>query len=85
MQWDSCCLSVRVLGRRYLRNRSGEMNNAIQFEIELKGLGSAGADTRSRLRRAILGYDRDDIYLIPPASVSVDNDDNDDDLPDTLP
>ena len=85
VQWDSCCLSVRVLGRRYLRNRSGEMNNAIQFEIELKGLGSAGADTRSRLRRAILGYDRDDIYLIPPASVSVDNDDNDDDLPDTLP
>jgi LPS-assembly protein len=85
VQWDSCCLAVRVMARRYLRNRSGDMNNAIQFEVELKGLGSAGADTRSRLRRAILGYDRDDLYLIPPASVGVDNDDNDDDLPDTLP
>ena len=85
VQWDSCCLAVRVVGRRYLRNRTGEMNNAIQFEVELKGLGSAGADTRSRLRRAILGYDRDDLYLIPPASVSVDNDATDDDAPDTLP
>lgn len=85
VQWDSCCLAVRVVGRRYVRNRTGEMNNAIQFEVELKGLGSAGADTRSRLRRAILGYDRDDLYLIPPASVSVDNDATDDDAPDTLP
>ncbi len=85
VQWDSCCLAVRVVGRRYVRNRTGDMNNAIQFEVELKGLGSAGANTRSRLRRAILGYDRDDLYLIPPATVSVDNDVSDDDLPDTLP
>jgi LPS-assembly protein len=84
VQWDSCCLAVRVMARRYVQNRSGDMNNAIQFEVELKGLGSAGADTRSRLRRAILGYDRDDLYLIPPPSVSVDND-ADDDAPDTLP
>jgi LPS-assembly protein len=85
VQWDSCCLAVRVMARRYVRNRTGDMNNAIQFEVELKGLGSAGSDTRSRLRRAILGYDRDDLYLIPPASVSVDNDATDDDTPDTLP
>jgi LPS-assembly protein len=85
VQWDSCCLAVRVMARRYVQNRSGDMNNAIQFEVELKGLGSAGADTRSRLRRAILGYDRDDLYLIPPPSVSVDNGDADDDAPDTLP
>ena len=49
------------------------------------GLGSGGADTRSRLRRAILGFDRDDLYLIPPASVGIDNDATDDDAPDTLP
>ena len=84
VQWDSCCLAVRVMARRYVHNRTGDMNNAIQFEVELKGLGSAGSDTRSRLRRAILGYDRDDLYLIPPASVSVDNDATDD-VPDTLP
>jgi hypothetical protein len=69
VQWESCCLAVRVLGRRYLRNRTGDLNNSLQVEFELKGLGSAGQDTRRILRRAILGYDRDDLYLVPPSSV----------------
>jgi LPS-assembly protein len=34
--------------------------------VELKGLGSAGPDTETRLRRAILGYYREDLYLVPP-------------------
>lgn len=66
VQWDSCCVAVRLVGRRYLRTRTGELNDAIQLEIELKGLGSAGPDTESRLRRAILGYYREDLYLVPP-------------------
>ncbi|QNP41238.1 LPS-assembly protein LptD [Lysobacter solisilvae (ex Woo and Kim 2020)] len=70
VQWESCCLAVRVMGRRYLRNRTGELNNSLQVEFELKGLGSAGQDTRRILRRAILGYDRDDLYLVPPSSVN---------------
>ena len=76
VQWDSCCMSVRLLGRRYLRNRQGELNNAIQVEFELKGLGSAGQDTERTLRRAILGYYRDDLYLVPPASVGQQDPDN---------
>jgi len=70
VQWDSCCVAVRLVARRYLRNRQGELNDAIQLEIELKGLGSAGPDTESRLRRAILGYQREDLYLVPPSEVS---------------
>lgn len=66
VQWDSCCMAVRLVGRRYLHNRLGELGNAIQVEVELKGLGSAGPDTESRLRRAILGYYREDLYLVPP-------------------
>ena len=66
VQWESCCLAVRLVGRRYLRSRSGELNSAIQLEIELKGLGSAGPDTEGRLRRAILGYYREDLSLVPP-------------------
>lgn len=66
VQWESCCLAVRLVGRRYLRSRSGDLNNAIQLEIELKGLGSAGPDTEGRLRRAILGYYREDLSLVPP-------------------
>ena len=68
-QWESCCLAVRVVARRYLRNRTGDLNNSLQVEFELKGLGSAGQNTERVLRRAILGYDRDDLYLVPPSSV----------------
>ena len=69
VQWDSCCMAARLVTRRYVRNREGEMNNALQFELEFKGLGSAGPETASRLRRAILGYYREDLYLVPPAEV----------------
>ena len=66
VQWDSCCVAVRVVARRYVQNRAGDLGNTLMFEIELKGLGSAGQDTQRALRRAILGYNRDDLYLVPP-------------------
>jgi len=72
VQWDSCCMAARLVGRRYVRNFRGEMNDAIQLEIEFKGLGSAGPETASRLRRAILGYHREDLYLVPPPDVRND-------------
>ena len=68
VQWESCCLAARLVGRRYLRNRDGELDTRIMFEFELKGLGSAGQNTERALRRGILGYDRDDLYLVPPSS-----------------
>jgi len=65
-----------------VRNRAGDMNDQIQLEIELKGLGSAGPDTEGRLRRAILGYYREDLYLVPPPEIrSGDDDDSFNDLP----
>jgi LPS-assembly protein len=84
VQWDSCCLAVRALVRRYVHNREGELNNALAVEFVLKGLGSAGQDTEKVLRRAILGYYRDDLYLVPPSNTTLDPDDNDSG-PDTLP
>lgn len=80
VQWDSCCLAVRVLARRYVRSRDGEMNNSVQVEFVLKGLGSAGQDTERTLRRAILGYHRDDLYLVPPSNTTIDPDDYDPNL-----
>lgn len=68
VQWESCCLAARLVGRRYLRNRDGELDTKIMFEFELKGLGSAGQNTERVLRRGILGYARDDLYLVPPTS-----------------
>ncbi|MCG6118194.1 MAG: LPS assembly protein LptD [Aquimonas sp.] len=58
LQWESCCLAVRVLGRHYVRNREGEKNNALFLEVELKGLGRFGRDSEELLQRAILGYSR---------------------------
>jgi LPS-assembly protein len=77
-------MAVRLVGRRYLHNREGELNNSIQLEIELKGLGSAGPDTESRLRRAILGYYREDLYLVPPSQASGNDDEDQDDTPPDL-
>ena len=80
VQWDSCCLAVRAMARRYVRNREGELDNAIQVEFVLKGLGSAGQDTERTLRRAILGYHRDDLYLVPPSNTTPSADDYDPNL-----
>jgi LPS-assembly protein len=55
-EYESCCYAVRLLGRRYVRNLEGDMNNAIFFELELKGLARLGRDTEQFLQRAILGY-----------------------------
>lgn len=70
VQWDSCCIAVRFMARRYVHNRAGDMDNTLMLEFELKGLGSAGQDTRRILRRSILGYNRDDLYLVPPQTAT---------------
>jgi len=67
-QWSSCCVNIRALVRRYVRTREGEMDNSIQLEFEFKGLGSAGQNTQRTFRRAVVGYHRDDLYLVPPES-----------------
>lgn len=58
LEWESCCMAVRVVGRHFVRNREGEKNNALYLEIELKGLGSFGRDTGALLHGGILGYSR---------------------------
>jgi LPS-assembly protein len=80
VQWDSCCLAVRALARRYVRNREGDLNNSFQIEFVLKGLSSIGQDTDRTLRRAILGYNRDDLYLVPPSNIEAGEDDYDPNL-----
>jgi len=84
VQWESCCMAVRLVGRRHVHNRQGELGNSLQLEIELKGLGSAGPDTESRLRRAILGYYREDLYLVPPSEAN-QGPDSDASSPDLTP
>ena len=76
IQWESCCMAVRLVARRYIRERNGDLDDSLRLEFELKGLGSAGQKSEDILSRAILGYDRDDLYLLPPSSVNAGNFDN---------
>jgi LPS-assembly protein len=56
VEYDSCCVAFRVLGRHYVHDYTRSTANAIMFEVEFKGLGSLNPQTGSYLRRAILGY-----------------------------
>ena len=76
VQWESCCMAVRLVARRYIRERNGDLDDSLRLEFELKGLGSAGQKTEDILSRAILGYDRDDLYLVPPSSLDAGDLDN---------
>jgi len=58
LQWEDCCVAVRALARNYIRNREGDKNTGLYFEIELKGLGAFGRGAEELLERAILGYPR---------------------------
>jgi len=57
-EYDSCCVAMRVLVRRYV-NTVGSVNTStgVYFELEFKGIGNTGTRTESFLRRAILGYE----------------------------
>jgi LPS-assembly protein len=56
LEWRSCCLAWRLVGRRYYRAIDGELNTGVFFELELNGIGSFGRETGSLLDNAILGY-----------------------------
>lgn len=56
IEYESCCWIARVLGRSYLSGTQGEHNDAILFQLELKGLTSIGDPIESLLENGILGY-----------------------------
>jgi LPS-assembly protein len=64
-EYDACCWRLRVIGRQYVSRRTGETDNAISFQLELKGLSNSGNAPEELLDRGILGYRRirDDTQL----------------------
>ena len=50
-EYDSCCWALRVVGKRFLRNRDGDHRDAVYVQLILKGLGNIGR------RSAPLFYD----------------------------
>ncbi|MEX1995015.1 MAG: LPS assembly protein LptD [Steroidobacteraceae bacterium] len=55
-EYGSCCWRVRLIGRRYVSNRTGESDNSIMLQLELKGLSSVGTSNDTFLQRGIRGY-----------------------------
>lgn len=56
-QYDSCCVALRVVLRRYITTlNQTRPSNGVYFELEFKGLGNTGTRTENFLRRAVLGY-----------------------------
>lgn len=41
-EYESCCWAFRAFQRRYIRNRAGEVDSSIWFQLELKGLANVG-------------------------------------------
>lgn len=56
VEYEGCCLAVRLVGRHYVRDYEGNTTNAIMLEIQFKGLGSFNPQTEDFLHHAILGY-----------------------------
>ena len=44
-EYDSCCWALRVVGKRFLRNRDGDHRDALYVQLALKGLGNFGRRT----------------------------------------
>jgi LPS-assembly protein len=55
-EYTGCCWRLRLLGRNYVSNRTGESDNSILLQVELRGLSSVGTRSDTFLERAIRGY-----------------------------
>ena len=55
-EYCGCCWRLRLLGRNYVSNRTGESDNSILLQVELKGLSSVGTRSDTFLERGIRGY-----------------------------
>ena len=58
VEYASCCWRLRVVGRRYLSDRTGELDTSLTVQLELSGLSSVG-NTDAFLERGIRGYSAD--------------------------
>jgi LPS-assembly protein len=55
-EYTGCCWRLRLLGRNYVSNRTGESDNSVLLQVELTGLSSVGTRNNAFLERAIRGY-----------------------------
>ncbi|WP_161966121.1 LPS-assembly protein LptD [Steroidobacter cummioxidans] len=59
LEYRSCCWRFRVVARRYVSDRSGDLDTSFLFQLELNGLSSVGVGANTFLERSIRGYSID--------------------------
>ncbi len=52
-EYNSCCWSIALLARQYVRDETGDKNTAIQAQLELKGLGKVGNKITEQIQKDI--------------------------------
>jgi LPS-assembly protein len=55
-EYEACCWRFRMVSRRYVSRRTGEVDSAISIQLELKGLAQGASAPEELLDRGILGY-----------------------------
>jgi LPS-assembly protein len=55
-EWKSCCLALRVFGRKYIRSFDSRENLGIFIELELNGIGQIGSKPELFEENGILAY-----------------------------
>lgn len=56
LEYRSCCWRIRAVARRYVSNRTGDMDTSFLLQLELNGLSSVGVGADAFLERSIRGY-----------------------------
>jgi LPS-assembly protein len=59
VEYRSCCWRFRVVARRYVSDRTGDLDTSVLFQLELNGLSNVGVGANTFLERSIRGYSFD--------------------------
>jgi LPS-assembly protein len=55
-EYEACCWRLRMVNRNYVSRRTGETDNSVSLQLELKGLSQRVTAPDDLLDRGILGY-----------------------------
>ena len=56
LEYRSCCWRIRAVARRYVSDRTGDIDTSFLLQLELNGLSSVGVGADAFLERSIRGY-----------------------------
>jgi LPS-assembly protein len=59
LEYRSCCWRLRVVARRYVKDRTGDLDTSILLQLQLNGLSNVGVGADAFLERSIRGYSFD--------------------------